>query len=158
MATSFHTGAAALLLMFSSAAAGEPACFGALAAGCATTAATGGAAYCRAAGGELECVVHAGSIEHDACCLHSPQGRGCGHAPENPAQCAYEWQKAQHRTAQGLYWLRRMNPRGSGVDFNAFCAPPGTVLAAGDERWCCSRAASALAERDPQGVNKLRCQ
>ena len=151
-----HALTAALLLACSAAAA-APACFGALAAGC-STAATGGAAYCRAIGTELECVVHAGSIEHDTCCLQSPQGRGCGQPPEQPAQCAYEWQKAQHRTAQGLYWLRRMNPRSGGVDFNAYCAPSGTVLAAGDERWCCSRAASALAERDPQGVNKLRCQ
>jgi len=137
------------------------ACFGAAGQGCATGGG-GQPAYCKPAGGQLECMVHAGSIEHDVCCAAHPQGQGCGGKPGVAADCAYEWEKSQQRTSHGLYWTRKLDPQKrnrSGIaDFNALCAPAGAVVAPGDERWCCSRSASALAERDLQGINKLRCR
>lgn len=138
------------------------ACFGAAGQGCATGGG-GQPAYCKPAGGQLECMVHAGSIEHDVCCAAHPQGQGCAAGKAGAAAyCAYEWEKSQQRTSHGLYWTRKLDPQKpnrSGIaDFNALCAPTGSVIAPGDERWCCSRSASALAERDLQGVNKLRCR
>lgn len=142
-------------------AAPGPGCLGAVGPGCSPP---DGQAHCQrlAAGAGLECIVSAGSIEHDLCCRQHPAGRGCDGRPGDPRYCAYEWDKAQERMTHGLYWTRRFRPgasgRGTGPDFAEVCAPAGTVLAAGDERWCCSRAAAALAERDQQGVNKLRCR
>lgn len=136
-------------------------CFGATGAGCGSA---GQPAYCRPALGstELECMVSAGSIEHDGCCFLHPEGRACGGRSEDATQCSYEWEKAQRRVTQGLYWTRRVNPRDANtagtVDFQKYCAPAGSVIAAGDDRYCCSRVAVALEERDTQGANKLRCR
>lgn len=123
-----------------------------------------GLAHCQRSAGSsgLECIVSAGSIEHDLCCQQHPAGRGCGGRSGDARHCAYEWGKAQERLTNGLYWTRRFRPgasgRSTGQGFAEVCAPSGTVVAAGDERWCCARAAVALAERDQQGVNKLRCR
>lgn len=140
-------------------------CFGAAGAGCGMLQpGSAGTAYCRPALGssDVECIVHAGSIEHDSCCFRSPEGRECGGRNSQPQQCAYEWDKSQQRTSQGLYWTRRLNPRESNtsglVDFDKLCAPSGTVLAAGDERYCCSRASVATGEHSAGGVIKLRCR
>lgn len=135
-------------------------CFGATGIGCG---AAGQPAYCRPAlgSGELECMVSAGSIEHDSCCFRHPGGAGCGGQPAT-ADCGFEWARAQQRVIQGLYWLRRVDPqqanRSGRVEFQTYCAPAGSVIAAGDERYCCNRAAVALDERDLQGSNKLRCR
>lgn len=139
-------------------------CFGAAGPGCSTEASGGQAVYCRAVLGssEVECMVHAGSLEHDSCCFEHPNGRGCGRRPEDARYCAHEWSKSQERTRHGLYWTRRLDPREANrsglVDFDQYCAPSGTVVAAGDERYCCSRSAVALDERDLQGINRLRCR
>lgn len=151
-----------LLLMMSPllGAASDRHCFGAMGPGCGES---GGPAYCRPAlaSSELECIVNAGSIEHDGCCFRHPDGQGCGGRPPASSYCQYEWDKAQSRTRHGLYWTRRVNPReantGGQVDFQNYCAPSGSVIAAGDDRYCCSRTAVAIDERDPQGANKLRC-
>ena len=138
-------------------------CFGAAGPGCATGS-QGGPTFCRPQPGTplLECMVHAGSIEHDTCCRAQPNGKGCGGKPEAPQQCSYEWAKAQDRTTRGLYWTRHLDPReanhGSQVDFDKYCAPAGTVVAAGDERHCCTRAAQAIEERDLHGGNRMRCR
>ena len=155
------------LLLLSAAASAVPAkdapCFGAAGNGCATIGERAQPGYCKAqpGGREVECVVNAGSIEHDSCCATHPNGRGCAGKGDD-GSCAYEWDKSQSRTAHGLYWTRRFDPlkpnRNGVPDFNQLCAPAGSVIAAGDERWCCSRSASALAERDLQGINKLRCR
>lgn len=139
-------------------------CFGAAGKGCTTSAAAGEPVYCRPVlgSGEVECMVHAGSLEHDVCCFQHANGRGCSGGAEDPRYCGYEWDKSRQRTSQGLYWTRRLRPqdvnRSGIVDFDQYCAPSGSVIAAGDDRYCCSRAAVALAERDPLGANKLRCR
>ena len=137
------------------------ACPGPTGAGCPPSE---GQAHCqRLAGGSgLECIVSAGSIEHGLCCQQHPAGRGCGGRPGDARHCAYEGELAQARVTQGLYWTRRFRAAASAPTsaqgFSEVCAPSGTVVAAGDERWCCARAATALSERDQQGVNKLRCR
>jgi len=44
------------------------------------------------------------------------------------------------------------------IDFAALCAPPQTVLASGDQRYCCSGGGEATGEQDAGGVIKLRCR
>jgi hypothetical protein len=150
-----------LLMQASPWAAPGPACSGVAGAGCSPPE---GQFRCQRLAGSsgLECIVSAGSIEHDLCCQQHPAGRGCGGRPGDARHCEYEWGKAQERLTNGLYWTRRFlsaeRGRSTAQGFAEVCAPPGTVVAAGDERWCCARSAIALAERDQQGVNKLRCR
>lgn len=154
----------ALCLFWLSLAAADRHCFGAVGPGCGPPA-SGAAAYCRPALGspELECLVNAASIEHDQCCAVHPEGAGCGVAPRTPSvACEREWTLSRARVAQGLYWTRRFDPdlRHSGplAEFSRVCAPSGSVLAAGEERWCCSRNAVPTAERGPDALIKLRCR
>ncbi len=141
----------------------SPFCFGAAGEGCQTVGERSGAGYCKAlpGGSQVECVVHAASIELDVCCHSHPDSRACGGHGADGA-CAHERDRSQSRTAQGLYWTRRFDSaranRSGVADFSQLCAPAGSVIAAGDERWCCSQQSAVLAERDLQGVNKLRCR
>lgn len=141
----------------------SPYCFGAAGDGCATGG-QGGPAFCRSVLGSdaLECMVHAGSIEHDTCCRANPGGRGCAAGQDTALACSFEHDKAKARTARGLYWTRHLDPRianrGSEVDFDRVCAPRDTVVAAGDERHCCARAATASGELDQDGGARLRCR
>ncbi|TJY59967.1 hypothetical protein E4T66_12355 [Sinimarinibacterium sp. CAU 1509] len=147
----------------------SPYCFGATGDGCSQLGGPAGrVAYCRPALGtsELECMVSAGSIEHDSCCFLHPQGRGCSNSAAggagNGAFCAVEWDKAQDRLRRGLYWTRRFSPQArntSGVvDFNTVCAPAGTIVAAGDQAYCCGRQAVPTSETDLNGIQRLRCR
>lgn len=161
----FDRGVFTLLLglLVGPVAGSDTGCFGAVGPGCGT-AALGGTAYCRPALGsaELECLVNGASIEHDQCCATHPTAAGCRHPSPSQGVCAREKALSRERVAQGLYWTRRFDPRhrhsGTMADFSRVCAPSGSVLAAGEERWCCSLSAQPTAERGPDALIKLRCR
>ena len=108
-----------------------------------------------------DCVVSAGSIDHDDCCMRIPNGHFCGvgNALSNTG-CNAEWDKAIHRLAHGLQWHRTVNrcEISSAVVMSEYCAPDDTILASADAAKCCSgrtRAYDAQADRlhhDLQGV------
>jgi hypothetical protein len=160
-----HAAWAGLLfgLLAAPVAGNDSGCFGAVGPGCAP-AAPGGTAYCRPALGsaELECLVNGASIEHDQCCAAHPAAPGCRLPPAAQGLCAAEGALSRERVAQGLYWTRRFDPRqghrGALAELSRVCAPSGSLLAAGEERWCCSRSAYPTAERGPDGLIKLRCR
>ena len=95
------------------------------------------------------CWTNAGSWEHDECCAVHPRGHWCGDLTTlaNTA-CKEAWDRAVHRVTHGLGWRRvvdrcRVDDDGR-VDFDAYCAPPGVIVAAEDADSCCSRRTRAL--------------
>jgi hypothetical protein len=103
------------------------------------------------------CYINAGSWEHDECCIAKRVG---GPAPaaeqgscspnqaalrNEPWVCSAEFNKAVAHFTLGFTWVRQVdasieNTSGQ-VDFAAYCAPTGSILATGDaDTYCCSRA------------------
>lgn len=116
------------------------------------------------------CLINAGSWLHDECCVRNPDGGMCdGKMEEAVTQvlpagsqvCQAEFNKAVTRLGTPLTWLRRVdmsvrNTTGI-VDHAAYCAPQGTLVdsAAGEQRFCCSRAARVPA---PIEINRIANQ
>ncbi|MEY4512031.1 MAG: hypothetical protein RLZZ450_4153 [Pseudomonadota bacterium] len=94
------------------------------------------------------CWVNAGSWMHDECCAANPTGRWCGGpASASNARCEVSWDRAVTRTLSGLNWRRvvdRCAPFTAAVNFSAYCAPAGTIVASGDTNRCCSGSSRPL--------------
>jgi hypothetical protein len=93
------------------------------------------------------CHINSGSWLHDECCAMTTGGTWCSTQnttldPNSTAPCTAQWNRAVDRTARGLSWIRnvdRCRVDGDGmVDFNEYCAPGGTIVGVGDDRFCCS--------------------
>lgn len=100
---------------------------------------------CMANGG---CHINAGSWLHDECCAMTANGSWCSTQslvvdPTSTVPCNAEWNLAMDRTARGLSWIRFVDQcrvdRDGLVDFAEYCAPGGTIVGQGDDRFCCSR-------------------
>lgn len=97
-----------------------------------------------------QCLINAGSWDHDECCWQFPNGKVCRNlvAPHD-GKCATEFSKALTRLAAGYNWRRNisfstLNDNGV-VDRNAFCAPAGTIVHRNDADRCCSGSMRLLA-------------
>ncbi len=117
---------------------------------------SGTAGHCKPiSAGVTECAVSGGSITHARCCERYPHGHGCADERPGQTQCSDEWTVRQQRTAQGLYWTQRFV---AGAPAPRLCAPAGTVVAAGEELHCCSRAATPTGETTAERQIKVRCE
>lgn len=101
-----------------------------------------------------QCVINAGSWDHDECCFTNPNGHFCGvqNAASGPT-CTTQWDKAVHRVTHGLSWRRTLDrcrhDTDGRVDFAEYCAFDGTIVASNDTAKCCSQRARPYdAQRD----------
>ena len=108
------------------------------------------------------CTINVGSWKHDECCIANPQGGVCGLNPAAPAGpggfsssstvCQAEFNMAATRLLTPLSWQRhidfaRVNTTGI-VEHAAYCAPPATLMAEGEERYCCTGRVRVLASAE----------
>ncbi|MDQ3472111.1 MAG: hypothetical protein M3447_00090 [Acidobacteriota bacterium] len=97
-----------------------------------------------------QCLINAGSWDHDECCWQFPNGKVCRNlGATHDGKCSAEFSKALTRLAGGYNWRRSisfstLNTTGV-VDRNAFCAPGGTVVHKNDADRCCSTRVRLLA-------------
>ncbi len=111
------------------------------------------------------CVINAGSWEHDECCFRNDRvGTMCG-VISGPA-CNAEWSKAVHRTLHRLSWKRRVDsckssergPAPGRVIHAEYCAPAGTIVAREDAARCCGGRARAFNFQDAGDQGLARAQ
>jgi len=113
------------------------------------------------------CTVNVGSWKHDECCVRNPEGGMCGLNPAAPigpggissssTVCQADFNTAVARLATPMSWARRIdfarvNTTGT-VEHSAYCAPPGTLMAEGEERYCCTGRVRVLASAERAGLS-----
>ncbi|MDQ3474113.1 MAG: hypothetical protein M3447_10285, partial [Acidobacteriota bacterium] len=97
-----------------------------------------------------QCLINAGSWDHDECCWQFPNGKVCRSlGAAHDGKCTSEFSKALTRLAAGYNWRRNisfstLNTSGV-VDRDAFCAPAGTIVHRNDVDRCCSSSVRLLA-------------
>lgn len=121
-----------------------------------------------------QCLINAGSWDHDECCWQFPNGKLC-RAPgaPNDGRCATQLSKAISRLTAGYNWRRDINfetENATGVVVRTtFCARPGTIVHRNDVDRCCNnssrqiasafsdpiQAATDLAKATQQGISAI---
>lgn len=114
------------------------------------------------------CTINVGSWKHDECCVRNPDGGMCGLNPAAPigpgglssssTVCQAEFNMAASRLLTPFSWSRRIdfarvNTSGI-VEQAAYCAPAGTFMAEGEERFCCSGRVRTLATAERTGLSQ----
>jgi UDP-N-acetylenolpyruvoylglucosamine reductase len=110
-----------------------------------------------------QCVINAGSMEHDKCCYDNPKvGNMCGPGTATSQVCLKELTKAAHRIVHRLFWKRWVdtcyaNTTGI-VDHAQYCAPSGTIVAREDAFACCNEKVRAYNPANVQDQRRAKTQ
>lgn len=117
--------------------------------------------------GVQTCTINVGSWKHDECCVRNPTGGMCGLNPAAPVGpggisssstvCQAEFNMAVARLLTPFSWTRhvdfaRVNTTGT-VEHALYCAPVGTLMAEGEERFCCTGRVRVLASAERAGLS-----